>query len=265
MITSVCETPFAEAISVAFSVVFTADAVTVKAAEVLPLATVMEAGTTSELLLLDNATTVWLVAGAFRATVHPLVCAPVSDCVPHDTLLSVGADAAIGLSAMISEIELPSAVAVKVTFWEVFTADAVTLKVTEVFDCGTVTEAGTRSDVLLLDSFTMVWMVAAALRDTVQTCVCAPVIESVPHETPLKLTTGIGELGAGESVSTSVFLTPAAVAVSVALCEVLTADTVTLKDALILPASTVTNVGVFNEALLLESSTDVLLAAVLVK
>jgi hypothetical protein len=166
---------------------------------------------------------------------------------------------------MISDIELPSAVAVSVTLWAVFTAEAVTLKVTEVFPCGTVTEAGTRSAVLLLDSFTIVWVVVAALRDTVQTCVCAPVIESVPHESPLKLTTGIGEVGAGESVSTSLFFTPAAVAVSVALCEVLTADAVTLKDALVLPAATVTEVGVFSEVLLLESSTDVLLAAALVK
>ncbi len=91
MITSVCDTPSAVAVSVAFFEVVTADAVTLKVAEVPPWGTVTEAGACSELLLLDRFTTVWLVAASLRSTEQALVCAPVSDCVPQEILLSVGA------------------------------------------------------------------------------------------------------------------------------------------------------------------------------
>jgi hypothetical protein len=161
--------------------------------------------------------------------------------------------------------DTPSAVAVSVAFCEALTADAVTLKAAEVPPLGTATEAGARSELLLLDSFTTAWLVAAPLRDTKQVSLCAPVIECVPHERPFNFATGSVVVPAGDKVITSVFLTPRAIAVSVAFCAVLTADAVTLNAAVVLPAATITEDGVRSALLLLESSTCVWLVAGVLK
>ncbi|MGA8740931.1 MAG: hypothetical protein WB561_07070 [Terracidiphilus sp.] len=58
-----------------------------------PAATVTEAGTVSAALLLVSETVVALVAGALKDTVQTFDCAPVSDCVPHETVLNAPADA----------------------------------------------------------------------------------------------------------------------------------------------------------------------------
>jgi hypothetical protein len=60
--------------------------------------------------------------------------------------------------------DTPSAVAVSVAVCELLTAAAVTLKPALVSPTGTFTEAGARSALLLLESVTAVWLVAAALR-----------------------------------------------------------------------------------------------------
>jgi glutaminase len=116
-----------------------------------------------------------------------------------------------------SVCDTPSAVAVSVAFFEAVTADAVTLKVAEVSPFDTVSEAGVRSALLLLDSITTVLLVAAALRDTEHDAVCAPVIESDPHESSFNVATGAGPVGAaGYSMIRSDFATPSAVAVRIA-------------------------------------------------
>jgi len=56
----------------------TADTVALKAALVEPAATVTEAGTVNALVLLESATTVWLVAAALRYTEHESVVGPVN-------------------------------------------------------------------------------------------------------------------------------------------------------------------------------------------
>jgi len=157
-----------------------------------------------------------------------------------------------------SDFDAPSAVAVSVAFCNALTAVAVTLKVAEVSSLDTVTEPGARSALLLLDSFTTVWLVVAAVRDTEQTSVCAPVIEFVPHESPFKVATGAGVVGlAGYSMITSDFEAPSAVAVSVAFCEAFTAAAVTLKGVEVPPFGTVTEAGARRALLLLESVTNV--------
>jgi hypothetical protein len=160
-----------------------------------------------------------------------------------------------------SVCDTPSDVAVSVAFCEALTADAVTLKVAEVAPAATVTEAGALRAVLLLDRVTTKGLVAAALRDTEQVLICAPVSDWVPHESPASFAAGseVGE--AGDRVITSVCFSPPAVAVSVALCEVLTADAVTLKPAVVEPSATVTEAGGRSALLLLESKTVIWLVA----
>jgi hypothetical protein len=120
VITSVCDTPSAVAVSVAFCEALTADVATLKVAEVPPAATVTEAGARSALLLLDSVTTNWLVAAALRDTVQVLVCAPVSDCVPHERPSSVATGAgfgeATGYRMIVSDSVTLSDVAVRFTF-----------------------------------------------------------------------------------------------------------------------------------------------------
>jgi len=74
LITSVSETPSAEAVRVTFFVELTADDVTLKAAELSPLATETVEGTLSALLLLESSVTViCFFAGALKVTEQALV------------------------------------------------------------------------------------------------------------------------------------------------------------------------------------------------
>jgi hypothetical protein len=65
-ITSVCETPSADAVRVTDCSADTAEAVAVKPAEVEPLATVTVAGTCREPLLLESDTGIALIAAPLR-------------------------------------------------------------------------------------------------------------------------------------------------------------------------------------------------------
>jgi len=125
------------------------------------------------------------------------------------------------------------------------------VKVAEVVPEDTVTEEGTRNAPLLLRSATIVGLVAAALKETEQDLVCVPVRDWVPQESPANLAAGVDATGA--RVTTSVCLTPPAVAVRVAFCVVLTADAVAVKTAEVLPAATTTDAGTRRAALLLAS------------
>jgi hypothetical protein len=93
-----------------------------------------------------------------------------------------------------------SAVAVNVAVCVLLTTDAVTLKPALVAPAGTSTEVGACSALLLLESVTTVWLVAAALRYTEHAVVVGPVNVCVPHETSLNVATGSGVgVGVGDA------------------------------------------------------------------
>jgi hypothetical protein len=258
VIASTCDIPSAVAVNVAFAAVVTADAVALKAALVDPAGTVTEAGTFNALLLLESVTTVWLVAAALKYTEHESVVGPVNVCVEHDTLLNVETGVVSGDSVIAAICDTLLAVAVSVAFTAVVTADAVALKAALVEPAAIVTEVGTVNALLLLESVTTVWLVAAALRYTEHESVVSPVSVCVAHETLLNVATGAGVgAAAGDSVIASICDTPSAVAVNVAFAAVVTADAVALKAALVEPAATVTEAGTANALALLESVTTV--------
>src|ERR1039458_7324097 len=114
-------------------------------AEVALAATVAEAGTVSEALLSERATTVPPVgADWFRVTMH------VVDALEL-TLVGLQAKAVVGLAAPRGTV----------ADWVVVRVAAVAVKVAEVALAGTVTDAGTVSEVLLSESATTVPPVGA--------------------------------------------------------------------------------------------------------
>ena len=149
-------------------VVETADATALKPVLVAPAAIVTEAGTVKALLLLESATTVGLLAAVLKYTEHPSVVAPVSVCVPHEILLKTGVAAWAGYSVITSVFDtLPSCPAM-VTLTDLLTALEVALKPALAAPDAITTVDGTLKAALLLVSVTVVGLVAAALRDTVQ-------------------------------------------------------------------------------------------------
>ena len=67
----------------------TVEETALKAAVFAPTATVTELGTVSAGLLLLSDTVTGFAAEAVRLTEQFLLCAPVKDCVPHETSLKV--------------------------------------------------------------------------------------------------------------------------------------------------------------------------------
>jgi hypothetical protein len=123
--------------------VVSADAVTVKFALVEPAAMFTEAGDCSALLLLERATTVWLVAVTLSETEHAVVVGPVNFCVAHDSWLSVAVGAVVaGLSVIKYVCETPPTDAARDTVCFVLRADAVTLNTAAVAPAATFTDAG---------------------------------------------------------------------------------------------------------------------------
>jgi len=111
--------------------------------------------------------------------VHASVAGPVSVCELQETWLKVaaGVDAVAGYRRMASVRFTLPAVAVNVTFSTALTVDAVTLKLAEVLPAITFADAGIFNALLLLESITKVSLVAAALKDTEQAMVVAPVTD----------------------------------------------------------------------------------------
>jgi hypothetical protein len=189
--------------------------------------------------------------------VQALVWAPVSDCVPHERPFSFAAAPGVELvgdSVNVSVFFTPPEAAVRVTIVVAFTAVALILNAAELDPVATVTEEGTFRALLLLESVTGVWLIAGALRDTVQALVWVPLRDCVPHDRLLNVATIFGD-----RVIVAVCFTPLAYAVRVTFCAVFTAEAVTVNDALIVPAGMLTVVGVRNAPLLLVSVTDFLL------
>jgi hypothetical protein len=132
--------------------VVTADALAVKTAEVAPAGTVTEAGTAKTALLSERATTVPAAGAALlRVTVQLAKELEARDAGLHTR--PVGTVGEVRLREKLTAV--PESVAVMDAIASVVTADAVAGKTAEVDPAGTVTEAGTPSAELLLESATM--------------------------------------------------------------------------------------------------------------
>jgi hypothetical protein len=127
-----------------------------------------EAGACKALLLLASVTTVWPVAPALKYTEHSIQVGPVSVCVAHESLLNVtpfvGLAVVAGLRVIESICETPLTVAVSSAVCFVLRVDAVTLNAALVAPAATLTETGALRELLLLERFTIVWLLATALR-----------------------------------------------------------------------------------------------------
>jgi hypothetical protein len=110
--------------------------------------TVTEGGTNSRALLSVNRTVAPLSDLRLKVTVQVLEAPEASDVGVHpsDDMTSVGA------SRNVACWEMPAHVAVTVAYWEYVTVPADAVNVAEDFPPATVTEAGTVSALLLLES-----------------------------------------------------------------------------------------------------------------
>lgn len=109
--------------------------------------------------------------------------------LPKDRLLVLRLSVAVaGLSCRAKVFVPPPAAAVSVAVWFEVTADAVAVKIALVAPAATVTDPGTVTELLLLESATA-WPPAgaAAVRVTEQASVPAPVIEEFVHKTVLSV------------------------------------------------------------------------------
>jgi hypothetical protein len=244
-------TPPAVAVRVAVCAVLTADADAVNPALDAPAATVTEAGTVTALLLLERLTGVALAATPVSVTVQVSVAVPVSDALVQETPLTAGCPVPLSaivppLVALLPIVTVPLAAPavvgsnpmVSVAVWPGVSVNGVLIPDAE--NPAPVTE--------------IPLIVSAAVPDevTVTSCVVAAFSCSVPNATfvELRLRPGTAAFSCSPYVAV-----PLALAVSVAVCAVVTADTVAVNPALDAPAATVTDAGTVTEALLLAKAT----------
>jgi hypothetical protein len=255
-------TPPEVAVSVAVWFVLTAAAVAVKPALVSPATIVTEAGTVTELLLLDKLTVVALVAAEVNVTVQVSVPAPASDPLLQETALSVAGACPVPLRLI---VVVPPVEALLLIVTDPLKAPAVVgskliVSVAVCFGFSVIGE-------LMPDSAKPVpaadtpLIVCAAVPDEISVTVFAAVVlsASAPNATlvELKLRAAVVAF----SVRAKVFETPPDVAVSVADWFVLTAAAVAVKLALEAPAAMVTEAGTVTALLLLAKVTIVALVA----
>jgi len=129
------------------------------------------------------------------------------------------------------------------------TGDGVTMKLAVVAPELTVTEAGTEAEPLLLEIATLVLLVGATFRVTVQVDVAGAVMLAGLH---VRL---VGAAAGGSRVSENVFEMLFSVAVITAVVLELTGDAVTVKLAVVEPELTFTELGTEAAPLLLERAT----------
>ncbi len=196
--------------------------------------------------------TLLMVTGAAPEELRRIDCVDsvFSTTLPKDTLvaltLNIGWDA---FNCREKLFETLPAVAVSVAVCAELTAETVAVKLAVVAPAGIVAVAGSVTDALLLDRLTLSPPVGAApLSVTVQESVPAPVNEPLVQERLLRTTFGL-------NCSAKVLETLPAVAVSVAVCAELTAETVAVKVALEAPAGTKTVAGTETGVSLLERPT----------
>jgi hypothetical protein len=241
-------TPPAVADTVAVCAVVTADADAIKPALDAPAATVTDAGTVTALLLLAKLTVRALAVAPVSVTVHASVTAPVSDALLHVTPFTAGCP--VPLSAIVAALEalllivtVPLAAPATVG-----SNPTVSVAVCPGFNVNGVLIPDTENSAPLTAT---PLIVSAVVPDdvTVTACVVAAFSSSVPNATLVELRLSPGT--AAFSCMANVPLTPPAVAVSVAVCSVLTDEAVAVNPALEAPAATVTDAGTVTAALLL--------------
>jgi hypothetical protein len=244
------------AVRVAVCAVLTDETVAANLALLAPAATVTEAGTVTALLLLERLTlNPPLGAAALNATVQESVPAPAIDPLAQlnaDRLAVVAGTAAPRCRAKVSAT-LP-ALAVRVAVCAVLTDETVAVKLAVVEPAATVTDVGTVTALSLLERLTVRPLLgAAAFNATVQESVPAPVIDPLAQLNADRLTVAAG--AGAPSCRAKVSETPLALAVRVAVCAVLTEETVAVKPAVVEPAATVTVAGTVTALSLLERLT----------
>ncbi len=185
------------------------------------------------------------VAGELRPTLPKAMVVALT--------LSVGAP--VPSSRAKVSVTLP-ALAVRVAVCAVLTEETVAVKAAMVEPAAAVTVAGTVTAELLLARLTQKPPLgAAALSATVQVSVPAPEIDPLAQLSEDRFAVGVGVGAAGDAVASSCrakfFVTPLAPAVNVAVCAVLTAETVAKKLAVVALAATVTVPGTVTAELLL--------------
>ena len=152
------------------------------------------------------------------------------------------------LSCSANVFDTPLALAVNVAVVVVLTEETVAVKFALVAPDATVTVAGTTTAELLLARLIVIPpVVAAALSVTVQLSVPAPVNVPLVQLSPFK--TGVA--AGGFSCRAKVSATLPEVAVSVAVCAVVTDVAVAVNPTLVAPATTVTVAGTVTAELLL--------------
>jgi hypothetical protein len=130
----------------------------------VPVPTVTLPGTVMLVLLLDNVTPRGLEAAPVRVTVHSEV--PGAFTIAGEQVRLLGW--AVAARLMTDCLLMPLRVAVTVAFWVLLTEPEVAEKVALLWPDVTVTLAGTVSNPLLLASVTVVALVAALFKVTVQ-------------------------------------------------------------------------------------------------
>jgi hypothetical protein len=211
-----------------------------------PEATITLVGTVTELPPLATATFTPLEGAAkLNETVHAVVPAPVNVVLAHDNALTVGTPGAFSCNATLFDDEF--ALAMTVTVCDVVTE--ATVAVNEAFDApeATVTLAGTVTALPPFATATLTPLEGAAiLNDTVHAVVPAPVNVVLAHDNALT----VGTPGAF-SFSAKLFDEEFALAVNVAVCEVVTEATFAVNDAADAPEATDTLAGTVTAPLLL--------------
>jgi hypothetical protein len=238
--------------------VVTALAVAVKAALEAPAATVTDAGTVTALLLLARLTRVPTVTGPVSVTVHASVTDPVSDPPVQETPLTVGGAcpvplnvivAVLGALLLISTVPLtaPDNAGSNPT---VSTAVCPGSSVMGALTPDTENPAPEAVAPLRIRS-------AVPVDVTVTVLLIAVFSESVPNArlVALRLSPAFTAFSCNGYVAEA----PPAVAVSVAVCAVLTAVAVAVNPALEAPAAMVTEAGTVTAPLLLARPTTVAL------
>ncbi len=186
-IAKLCDDPFALAKIVAVCDVLTEFTFAVNDAEDAPDATVTLAGTFTALLLLPSATLKPPDgAAALSDTVQVVVPAPVKELLAHESALMEAVNGAADPLRLIDVVfETVPCVAVSVTVCEAPTLDTLAAKLALFAPCGTNTETGTLTALLLLARLTVMPPAGAcALNVTLQLSVPAPIIDELVQLTP---------------------------------------------------------------------------------
>ena len=199
----------------------------------------------------------WMVAATvpLEVTVTDFVTAVPTETLPKASEVALRLRAGVAAFSCIAKLcDEEFALTANVAFCAVLTE--ATFAVNDVVDVpeATVTLAGTVTALSLLATLTPRPPDGAAeLSDTVHAVVAAPVKELLPHENAL--IEGANADAAPPRLIEVVFEVVPCVAVRVAVCDVVTPDTVATKLALVEPEGTDTETGTVTATLLLARST----------